>query len=152
MKLPAKVHLLIPLCSGILSLIWILYGLSNYGFWDPVGGPRAAFVPSLVALILFIVSIFGVIQALKAKEANERWENWIILLAAFTIFGLVRLFGMIPVLMLFVFVWLKFYEKESWKNTIIVSSLAFGIVYGCFVVWLKVPFPMGSVVEAIYYR
>ena len=152
MKLPAKIHLLIPICTGVLALVWIVYGLSNYGFWDSVEGPRAAFVPSLAAVFLLVVSILGVLQARKTTEANVRWENWTILLAAFIIFGLIYIFGMIPSLLLFVFVWLKFYEKESWKNTIIVLLLAFGIAYGCFVLWLKVPFPMGALVEAIYYR
>ena len=149
MKLKAKT--LIPLLSVVLGGFWVYYGLTQpgHGFWHPIRGPLAGFVPTLVAAVLTVIGVIGVIQSFKEKDEATPMERWTIVLAAIVNFSLVFLFGMIPTLMLFVFVWLRFYEKVSWKNTITVLVIAFGIVYGAFVLWLRVNFPQGLILEAI---
>jgi hypothetical protein len=106
MKAYFKPKTLIPLCSGILAVFWIIYGLTNHGFWDSLKGPLPGFVPVLMAAILLVASVLGIPGSLKTKDAPDRLENWTILLAAGIAFGLVFLIGMIPALMVFVFVWL----------------------------------------------
>jgi len=144
-----KTKMIIPLVSLALGVVWIIYGLSHHGFWHPVKGPVVGFVPILVAAMLVVISIAGLIQSFKEKDEPGRMENWTIVLAAAAVFSLTFLFGLIVSLMAFVFVWLKIYEKASWKHTITVLIIAFGIVFGAFVVWLRVPFPRGIIVEAI---
>jgi hypothetical protein len=142
---------LIPVCSGILAIFWFFYGITHYGFWDELKGPMPGFVPSLIAMVLFLISVFGVIQSFREKDTKKTLESWTILLAAFITFGIVFLIGMIPALMVFVFVWLKFYEKTGWKNTFIILLVSFSIAYGVFVVWLEVPFPRGLLFESFVY-
>jgi hypothetical protein len=151
MKITNKLGLIIPLCSGAIAAFWLIYGLSNYGFWDTEEGPVVAFVPSLIAAVLLLVSVAGFIRAFKEKSDAYRLESWSIVLAAFGTFGLIFLAGMIPALLIFVFVWVRFYEKESWKNTIIILILSFAIAYGVFVMWLAVPFPIGVAGNVIFY-
>jgi len=144
-----KTKTLIPLFTAALGVFWVIYGLSHHGFWHPVRGPMPGFVPTLVAAVLAVISIVGVIQSLKEKHEPDRMENWTIVLAAAIVFSLVFLFGMILSLMAFVVIWLRFYEKASWKHTILVLIIAFSIVFGAFVLWLGVPFPKGVILDAI---
>ena len=144
-----KTKTIVPLVSLALGVIWVFYGLANHGFWHPVRGPVAGFVPILVAATLAAISIIGLIQSFKEKDEPDRIENWTIVLAAASVLVMTFLFGMIVSLMAFVFVWLKIYEKASWKHTITIMVIAFSIVFGAFVVWLRVPFPKGIIIEAI---
>jgi hypothetical protein len=139
----------IPLCSAVVGIVWVFVGLTHHGFWDEIKGPLPGFVPSLMAGVMVVVSIVGIFQSLKREDAPGRRESWTILLAAFITFGLVFLVGMIPALLVFVFLWLRFYEKVSWKNTIIILVISFGIAYGVFVEWLSIPFPNGVIIDAI---
>ena len=146
-----KTKTLIPLLSALLGGFWVYYGLTHpdHGFWHPVKGPLAGFVPTLVAGTLVVIGIAGVIRSLKEKDEPSHRESWTIVLAASILFSLVFIFGMIVTLMAFVLVWLRLYEKMSWKHTIIVLIIAFAIVFGAFVTWLGVPFPKGLIFDAI---
>jgi RsiW-degrading membrane proteinase PrsW (M82 family) len=144
-----KSKTLIPLCSGALGVFWFFYGINHHGFWDELKGPMPGFVPALIAALLFMVSIYGLITSFREKDAERQPENWTILLAAFITFGLVFLIGMIPALMVFVFIWLRFYEKAGWKNTLIILCASLFISYGVFVLWLEVPFPQGLVFDTL---
>jgi hypothetical protein len=144
-----KSKTLIPLGLSGLAVFWFFYGIKRHGFWDELKGPMPGFVPSLMAAGLFVVSVLGVIQSFREEDARKLPESRIILLASFVTFALVFLVGMIPALMAFVFVWLKFYEKTGWKNTLIILAVSFFIAYGVFVVWLEVPFPLGLVFNAL---
>jgi hypothetical protein len=149
MKTYLKPKTLIPLCSGLLAVFWIGYGLTRHGFWDSLKGPLPGFVPVLMAGVLLVVSVLGIPGSVKAKNEPDRLENWTILLASGGTFGFVFLIGMIPALMVFVFVWLKFYEKIGWKNTLTILFISFGITYGVFIMWLGVPFPHGIIVDTV---
>ncbi|MDR1931592.1 MAG: tripartite tricarboxylate transporter TctB family protein [Spirochaetales bacterium] len=149
MRAYLKPGTIIPFCSGALSVFWIVYGLTRHGFWDSSKGPLPGFVPVLMAALLFVVSVLGFIGSLKVKTTPDRLENWTILLAAGITFALVFLIGMIAALLVFVFVWLKFYEKTGWKNTGLILLISFGIAWGVFVLWLGVPFPRGIIIDAI---
>ena len=149
MQIILRKKTLIPAFSGIVAIVWLFLGNVQYGYWDPVRGPLPGLVPSIMAAALLLVSILGIIKSLKEKDEPDRLENWTIMIAAFAAFALVFLVGMIPSLLLFVLVWMRFYEKESWKNTIIVLCLSFGIVYGVFIAWLGVPFPRGAIYNFI---
>ena len=149
MRLALKRKTLIPVCSAVLAVIWIYVGLAHHGFWDKLKGPLPGFVPSLMAGLMLFASIIGIVQSFKEKEEADRLENWVIVLASAMVIALVFLIGMIPSLMLFVFVWLRYYEKTNWKQTITVLIISFGIAYGVFVLWLDVPFPIGFIMNMI---
>ena len=63
--------------------------------------------------------------------------------------GATFLIGLIPSAGLYVIVWLRWYEKFTWKTTLIAFAVIMAIVVGCFVLWLQVPFPRGIVFNAI---
>ena len=144
-----KIKSIIPLATLAVGVFWIIYGLTKHGFWHPVRGPISGFLPVLVAIPLVPVSIVGFIQSLKQEVKPNPLESMTIVLAAVLVFCLTFIFGMIITLMIFTFVWVKIYEKSSWKHTIISLAIAFFLIYGIFGTWLQVPFPYGLVIEKI---
>lgn len=134
---------LIPICTAVLSVIWIVTGVSGYGFWGGSSGPTPGFVPIIVAVIMLFISILALFQSFKEEPPRLPAGNWLIALAGFSIFIFTFLIGMMPSLVLFVVLWLKLVEKSSWKHTLIVLAVIMAIVTGVFVVWLGVPFPQG---------
>ena len=64
-------------------------------------------------------------------------------MAGVGIFAVTFLIGLLPTLFLYVILWLKIFEKESWKNTILVLMVTAAISIGVFYLWLGVQFPMG---------
>jgi putative tricarboxylic transport membrane protein len=62
---------------------------------------------------------------------------------------LALLIGFFPALTLYVFGWIKWYEKYSWRLTILITVITIGAMYGIFAMWLRVPFPEGAVVEML---
>jgi hypothetical protein len=144
---------IIPVCGALLSGFWLVYGLSRHGFWHELKGPTPGFVPSLAAAFMLAVSILETVHSIRSNEEPDQEtrnrENWFIVLAAAGVFALVFLIGMIPALLLFVFCWLRFYEKAPLKNTILLLVVSFGIAFGVFVLWLGVPFPKGLIIDAI---
>ena len=144
-----KVKSIIPLVSLVVGVIWVFYGLSNHGFWHPIRGPISGFLPILAAGTLAAVSLIGLIQSFKEQDEPDRLESWSIVLAATITFALIFIIGMYAALLIFLLVWLRFYEKASWKHTIICLVVAFAIVFGAFGQWLQVPFPRGMVLNFI---
>ena len=57
---------------------------------------------------------------------------------------------MIPSLLIFVFLWLKVYEKQSWVTTLVSLAIVAFIVIGCFRIWLDIQFPIGFIGELIF--
>jgi len=144
-----KAKTIVPLVSLVVAVVWIIYGLVSYGFWQHLKGPVTGFFPVLVTIPLVPVSIVAVVRSFKEEDSPESLESWTIMLAAAIAFALVYVVGMVIALMAFVFVWVKIYEKATWKQTIVTLIIAFGIVYGVFGIWLQVPFPNGVILDAI---
>jgi len=144
-----KTKTIIPLVTLVIGVVWIVYGLMYHGFWNSVKGPGIAFVPILIASVLVAVSIAGVIRSFKEKDEPDRLENWTIVLAAAAVFGLTFIFGFIVTLLVFIFIWVRKYEKASWKHTIILLVFTFAFVFGVFDIWLDVSFPKGIILDAI---
>jgi len=145
-----KIKTIIPIMSLVVGVIWIYYGVFQYGLWHPIRGPRMGLVPAVIASLLVIMSVLGIFKSLKAKDEPNRLENWTIVLAAWIAFSLVFLLGMIVALLVFVLVWVKFYEKMAWKNTIIALGISFALMYGVFYRWLLVPLPNGLILNMIF--
>lgn len=139
----------IPIGTAALAVLWICTGLTQYGFWETGKGPTPGFVPIIIAVLMLAVSVLALTQSFKEDKPEYPKANWLVILAGFSIFAFTFLLGMIPTLAIYVIAWLKFYEKCSWKNTLIVFAVIMAIVLGVFVFWLGVPFPQGIILETI---
>jgi hypothetical protein len=130
--------MLIPVVTAVISVVFISLGYFAYGFWHPTVGTLPGFFPVVIGLLLFGTSVLVFLGALKEEETRYPVENWyrrsdlaVILLLAHR---------HAASLAIFVLLWLRGFEKYSWKTTLTVFS-SHGVVIGAFVLWLGVPFP-----------
>lgn len=143
---------IIPLATALLSIVWIVIGVKDYGFWDGLKGPSKGFFPIIISILMLAVSVFAFLKSFSEDEEPGELprENWHIVYAAVAIFALTHIIGMLPTLIIFMIGWLRFYEKTPWKPTIIVTLVVSLIVGSMFVFWLKVPFPKGWIVTTLF--
>ena len=144
------VNQIIPIAAAGMAVVFILLGLTNYGFWDSFKGPLPGFFPVIISAAMLIASVVAFIFSFK--EENPVWprENWMAVLSGALIIAATFLIGLIPSVAVYVIVWLRWYEKCSWKTTLLTFAVIMSIVVGCFVIWLGVPFPKGLIFDAIF--
>lgn len=148
-KIPSKV--LVPLVTLGIGILFAVISFTKYGFWDNVAlKPTKGFFPGIISIGLIALSVLAIINGLKDPWAEFKLLNWYVPLAVLAIIGCTFLIGMIPSLLIFVFLWLKVYEKQTWKTTIIALAIVAFIVIGCFRIWLDIQFPIGFIGELIF--
>ncbi len=142
---------IIPLAAAAVAGVFIYLGLTEYHFWDPLKGPRPGFFPVIIGVALLAASVLAF--ALSFREEAPEWpaKNWLVPLSVIAIMGATFLIGLLPSIAVYLIVWLRWFEKYSWKTTLIAFAVTMAIVMGAFVLWLGVPFPHGLVYDAIMY-
>ena len=148
-KIPTKV--IVPVVTCAIGILFASIAFGQYGFWDSVAmKPTKGFFPGIISIGLIALSVLAFINGLKSPTAEFRLINWYVPLAVLLIIAATYVIGMIPSLLLFVFLWLKVYEKQSWTTTIIALLIVSFIVIGCFRIWLDIQFPIGFIGELIF--
>ena len=134
---------IIPLATAIVSLVFIVVGLKDYGFWK--AQPTPGFFPIIIAVVLLATSLLCLVQVLRGKEAAPVYnknELMVILGGGGIIIGC-YVIGLILSCLLYLFLWLKVIEKASWKAVIVIEVFMAALILGVFVFWMQVQFPMG---------
>ena len=94
----------IPLATIIVSLVFIVVGLKNYGFWK--AQPTPGFFPIIIAVVLLASSIACFVQIARDKDSDEvkynRNELMVMLGAAGIILG-TFLIGLVPSCLIYIF-------------------------------------------------
>ena len=148
-KIPTKV--IVPVVTCAIGILFASIAFGQYGFWDSVAmKPTKGFFPGIISIGLIALSVLAFINGLKSPTAEFRLINWYVPLAVLLIIAATYVIGMIPSLLLFVLLWLKVYEKQSWTTTIIALLIVSFIVIGCFRIWLDIQFPIGFIGELIF--
>ncbi len=135
---------LLPIIAALFGSVFAIVGFLQLGFWNKVDGPMPGFFPSIMAVVMVVTSILAFLQSLDEEKKTEyKKEEILVIMAGVGIFAVTFLIGLLPTLFLYVILWLKIFEKESWKNTILVLMVTAAISIGVFYLWLGVQFPMG---------
>jgi uncharacterized membrane protein YuzA (DUF378 family) len=132
-----------PVATLIISIVWIIVGFFIYDVWDPLKGPQKSFFPIIIASVMLIASLFAIVQAVKGKTPLFRKEETPMIFGALFIFLFTFVIGMLPALLFFCIGWLRCFERYSWKTTLFIIGILSAVVYGVFVFWLTVRFPLG---------
>lgn len=141
---------LIPLVTAIVSLVFIVVGLKDFGFWT--NQPTPSFFPIIIAVVLLVASLLCTYQTLTAKERTEVKYNkneLMVILGAAGIILCTFLIGLLPSCLIYIFLWLKLVERAPWKVIIIIEVIIAAIVVGVFMSWLQVRFPVGMLGELL---
>ena len=148
-KIPTKV--IVPVVTCAIGILFASIAFGQYGFWDSVAmKPTKGFFPGIISIGLIALSVLAFVNGLKSPTAEFRLINWYVPLAVLLIIAATYVIGMIPSLLIFVLLWLKVYEKQSWTTTIIALLIVSFIVSGCFRIWLDIQFPIGFIGELIF--
>ncbi|KSV60494.1 tripartite tricarboxylate transporter TctB family protein [Acetivibrio ethanolgignens] len=135
---------IVTLLLAVVAIVFMVVGFTQLGFWNPVNGPQPGFFPSIMATVMLLMCILAFVQSFKEEEQPkyERDELLVIAGGAGIIAGSF-IIGLLPSCYLFIVLWLKVFEKSSWKATLIVLAVCMAISIGVFRLWLGVHFPMG---------
>ncbi len=140
---------IVPLAAVVTGIVFVWLALARYGFWHPAKGPLPGFVPLIIGAILALVGVVAFLQSFREESAVWPRANWLVVLSGALIFGATFVVGLVPAVAIYAVVWLRVYEKCSWKTTMTTSIAIMAVVIGVFVLWLGVPFPKGFVLDAI---
>ncbi|GAB3807525.1 tripartite tricarboxylate transporter TctB family protein [Micromonospora zhanjiangensis] len=130
----------VPVLLGLVT-IWLAKGLGFGTLTEP--GP--GLWPMLVAVLLVFAGVAIMLGVRRAKdtEAFTRGTTVVVIAAAsLAVYAfLFELVGFeIPTVLLLV-LWLKFFGREGWRSTAVVSVVTTAAVYGLFIIALGVPLP-----------
>ena len=140
----------IPLATIVISLVYILVGLKDYGFWK--GQPTPGFFPIIIAVVLLASSIACFIQIARDKDSEAVRYNrneLMVMLGAAGVILCTFVIGLVPSCLIYIFLWLKFVEHASWKVILIIECIMAAIILGVFTFWLQIRFPMGLLLDMI---
>ena len=141
---------IIPVIGFIIGLVFFMVGMGDFGFWNhDTNTPTEGFFPIIIATGLIIFSIMAFLQNIRKGGVEYRLLNWYVPLGFVGLLAGIMVIGTVPAVILFEILWVKWYEKMSWKTTIICVIFCLIIVIPIFTMWLGVSFPAGMIVELI---
>ena len=145
------------------SLFFLVLGLSlalqslRLSVWGR-SGPEAGFFPFVIAVIIIGLSLFisgqsVLSQAQEREEISEKKEDHSKNIFRVSSYGILMLLygvsivrvGFLITSILFLFLILKYVERQNWKITILLGSVSMLTSYLLFVYLLKVPLPKGFI-------
>jgi len=144
------INQLIPLATAAMAVGFIWLGLNTYGFWHPDKGPMPGFFPVVVSVAMLLASTFAFVSSFREESPEWPLANWMVVLSTALVIGSTFLIGLLASIAVYLLVWLRLYEKCSWKTTLITFGIVMAVVVGCFVFWLGVPFPKGILFNLIF--
>ena len=107
---------IIPLATAIVSLVFIVVGLKDYGFWK--AQPTPGFFPIIIAVVLLAASVACFFQIVKDKDSADVSYNrneLLVMLGAAAIILCTSLIGLGPSCLIYILLWLKLVEHAPWK-------------------------------------
>lgn len=135
-------RILVPIIMFLFGAVFTYLGVTQYGFWDHE--PKPGFFPVIFGTVLMVASVLTFFQVVKETEpvTYHIGEVQVMLGALLLIVGSLVI-GMIPMIFVYLFVWLKIIEKTPFGTCLIIMAIVGAIVIGIFVIWLQVQFPWG---------
>lgn len=148
--------------SGLFFLslgLFLTLGWKEDSIWSRVG-PEEGFFPLVSGLIIMGCSLLIILRSLfftgehkseKAMEEQEKTETNIFSVCSYIILAvglygsLMGALGFVITSALFLFLTLRYVEKQTWKLTILLASASITILYIIFSYFLGVQLPKGFI-------
>lgn len=135
---------IVPIVTFLMGAVWLFLGLTKYTWMDG-DIPGSGFFPSIIAVLIMFTSLIALYGDFRADKVKYSLTHLYPILAVLSISLLSYVIGLTLSILVYLLYWLGIYEKYSIKMTVIFSVATTIVVYGVFVMWLKVPFPTGFV-------
>lgn len=137
-----------PVFAVVMGLFWVVMAF-DYRLWVR-RGPGGGFFPLIggaLAVIFSLLYLYGEFKKPTAAEINVKFLYPILAVLGVLIGSYV--IGLIPCMLLYIFLWLWRYEKYPLSTCIYVSAGTIVALYLVFVTWLSVPLPVGWLGQAV---
>lgn len=139
-----------PVFAIVAGLFWVYMAVANYGLWVR-RGPGGGFFPLIGGILTSLFGLFFLIGEIRVPQPGSIDKKFLypilavlgVLLASYGI-------GILPAMMLYIFLWLLCYEKFTFKLSASVAVCSVAVLYAVFVYWLSVPLPRGALGAAIF--
>jgi len=133
-----------------LAVAYTATAAGRYTYWTATG-PGSGFFPLWLGLVLAVLSTLMLVSAVRRHDVGPAWlprghgaARLVVVGGVTALFiALLPLLGMVLGTALFLGVLLRMLEGHSWRATIGVAVGAAVANWALFVLWLKVPFPVG---------
>lgn len=138
-----------PVFAIVLGLFWVVMAF-DYGLWVR-RGPGGGFFPLIGGAITAVFSLFYLVMEIRNPQPGSVDRKFIYpILAVLGVLLCSYLIGLLPSMLLYIFLWLWRYEKFSARYSCCVSGGTILVMYAVFVYWLTVPLPRGMLGAAIF--
>ena len=131
-----------PLVTFAVGVLWLVLGITHYGYWLN-GRALSGFFPTLIGGGLAMMSVMAFLAELKEGKPSFMIIYIHPVLAALGMVVMALIAGFFTALAIYLFSWLKWYEKYSVKLSLLTTALTTAATFGVFYMWLRVPFPQG---------
>ena len=140
-KISAEKMVLIAL--ALLGAFWIIESL-KLDLWVR-RGPGGGFLPLLAGILCMVFSLQVLFQSFKSEKDTSHFDKAALYPIGALLLTLLAtyLIGMFFSMIVFVFLWLFFFEKTPFKNSLAVAVIWPSVLYAVFVLWLQCPLPKG---------
>ena len=133
----------IPLVTAAIAAVFLVIGLTQYGFWS--NQPQPGFFPIIIAVALLATSaicFFQTVTDKKSAAVKYNVNEMLVILGCAGIIVGTSLIGLVASCLLNLFLGLKFVEHASWKVILAIELVVTAIIC-VFIFWLQVRFPLG---------
>ena len=133
-----------------LAVAYTATAAGRYTYWTATG-PGSGFFPFWLGLVLAALSILLLASAVRRPDPGPAWlpkghgaARFVVVVVVTALFiALLPLLGMAVGTAVFLGVLLRMLEGHSWRTTAAVAGGAAVANWAVFVLWLRVPFPVG---------
>jgi putative tricarboxylic transport membrane protein len=133
-----------------LAVAYTATAAGRYTYWTATG-PGSGFFPFWLGLGLAVLSALLLVSAVRRRDPGPAWlptghgaARFVVVVIVTAVFiAVLPLLGMVLGTAVFLAVLLRMLEGHSWRATVAVAVGAAVVNWAVFVLWLKVPFPVG---------
>jgi putative tricarboxylic transport membrane protein len=133
-----------------LAVAYTATAAGRYTYWT-ANGPGSGFFPFWLGLVLAVLSTLLLASAVRRTDPGAAWlptghgaaRLVVVVLVTAVFIALLPLLGMVLGTAAFLTVLLRMLEGHSWRATLAAAVGAAVANWAVFVLWLKVPFPVG---------
>ena len=138
-----------PIFAILLGVFWVQQAF-GYGLWVR-RGPGGGFFPLIGGGLTALFGLLYLIGEIRNPIPANIDKKFIYpILAVLALLCSSYAIGILPAMLLYIFLWLWRYEKYTIRFSGTVAACVVAGLWAVFVYWLAVPLPKGAIHQAIF--
>lgn len=128
----------------LLGLYWLYEVFTKYPLWHQ-NGPGGGLFPAIAGILLILCGSIVLLRILREKSDSFTMDKKTYMAFAATFFTVfcTKFLGMAVALLIFLFCWIYFVEKQKMLTSFLISICTSGSLWLIFSFFLNIPLPKG---------